>query len=120
MCIRDSPNSFLALMGRRFPVLNKRIQLRSLPAYRVFSNLYRMGHDQMNPFRFLADRMYDVIFDNLKKEKIRLKKLDRAKKSGDQSTIEAVKQEIESEKREDMRKLSDACLLYTSPSPRDS
>lgn len=100
------PNSFLALMGRRFPVLNKRHPLRALPAYRVFSNLYRMGHDQMNPFRYLADRMFETITANLKKEKIRLKKLERAEKAGDTEKIEATKKEIERERVDAMQKLA--------------
>ena len=100
------PNSFLALMGRRFPVLNKRHPLRALPAYRVFSNLYRMGHDQMNPFRYLADRMFETIMANLKKEKIRIKKLERAQRSGSEEAVEAVRRDIEADRVDSMRKLA--------------
>eukprot|EP00758_Cryptobia_borreli_P000600 Tbor_TRINITY_DN1280_c0_g1::TRINITY_DN1280_c0_g1_i1::g.5774::m.5774 len=100
------PNSFLSLMGRRFPVLNKKVSLRALPAYRVFSNMYRMGHDQMNPFRFLADRMYETVMANLKKEKVRLKKMERAMKTGDKSKIEEAKLEIDTEKAMDIQRLA--------------
>ncbi|RHW70936.1 mitochondrial RNA binding complex 1 subunit [Trypanosoma brucei equiperdum] len=67
------PKRFLALLGRRFAVLNKRKKLGSLPSYRAFVNLYKMGHDQMNTFRFLADCILETIDSNVKAEKKRLR-----------------------------------------------
>ncbi|ESL08314.1 hypothetical protein TRSC58_03985 [Trypanosoma rangeli SC58] len=70
------PNGFLALLGRRFAVLNKRKPLGALPSYRAFVNLYKMGHDQMNNFRFLANCIYDTIDANVKSEKKRQRLLE--------------------------------------------
>lgn len=70
------PDSFLSLISRRLPVLNKKTPLRALPAYRAFVNLKKMGHEQLNSFRFLADRILECVQENLKKELI-AKKLSR-------------------------------------------
>ncbi|ORC84804.1 uncharacterized protein TM35_000411740 [Trypanosoma theileri] len=63
------PKGFLALLGRRFAVLNKRKPLGALPSYRALVNLYKMGHDQMNSFKFLANCIYETIETNIKNEK---------------------------------------------------
>nr|CCC50152.1 conserved hypothetical protein [Trypanosoma vivax Y486] len=60
---------FLALLGRRFAVLNKRKPLGALPSYRALVNFFKMGHDQMNSFRFLADCIFATIDANVKAEK---------------------------------------------------
>lgn len=65
------PPAFLAMIGRRLPVLCKAKSLAPLPCYRALINLFKMGHDQMNAFRFLADRIYDAIDENIKLEKKR-------------------------------------------------
>ena len=64
------PDSFLAMIGRRFPILNKKMPMQPLPAFRAFVNLKRMGHEQLNPFRFLADRIMESIQENVKREMI--------------------------------------------------
>nr|CCC92604.1 unnamed protein product [Trypanosoma congolense IL3000] len=67
------PKRFLALLSRRFAVLNKRKPLGALPSYRALVNLFKMGHDQMNSFRFLADCIFEFIDSNVKAEKKRLR-----------------------------------------------
>jgi hypothetical protein len=67
------PPSFLALMGRRLQVLCKNQPLPSLPAYRAFVNLHKMGYDNMNAYRFLADRIAEYQEENFKLEKTRLR-----------------------------------------------
>ena len=64
------PDSFLAMIGRRFPILNKKMPMQPLAAFRAFVNLKRMGHEQLNPFRFLADRIMESIQENVKREMI--------------------------------------------------
>ncbi|KAH9600991.1 hypothetical protein LSM04_005734 [Trypanosoma melophagium] len=80
------PKGFLALLGRRFAVLNKRKPLGALPSYRALVNLYRMGHDQMNSFKFLANCIYETIEANIKSEKKqeRLVELQRKKEADNQ------------------------------------
>jgi len=67
------PPSFLAMVGRRLPVLCKTIPLEPLPCYRVMINLFKMGYDQMNVYRFLADRIFDHMDEKIKAEKKRVR-----------------------------------------------
>ncbi|KAF8293814.1 hypothetical protein TcYC6_0107030 [Trypanosoma cruzi] len=96
------PKGFLALLGRRFAVLNKRKPLGALPSYRAFVNLYKMGHDQMNNFRFLANCIYESMDANVKSEKKRQRLLELQKKSGttDAASADATKTTAQSESAE--------------------
>jgi hypothetical protein len=62
------PDSFLALVGRRLPVLNKKYPMSPLPAYRALMVYDRHGYELMNPYRFLADRVMDHIKSELQRE----------------------------------------------------
>jgi len=62
------PETFLALIGRRFPVLNKKNPLHALPAYRALTFFSRSEYPLMNPYRYLADRIMAIIRDNLRAE----------------------------------------------------
>lgn len=64
------PDSFLALIARRLPILSKKHPMQPLACFRAFVNLKRMGHEQLNPFRFLADRILEAMQENIKKEMI--------------------------------------------------
>lgn len=65
------PPSFLALICRRLPVLNKRTPLEPLACYRAMVNLARMQHDQMSAYRFLADCMLASMEEKLAAERAR-------------------------------------------------
>ncbi|CUI11272.1 Hypothetical protein, putative [Bodo saltans] len=80
------PPSFLALMGRRLQVLCKNQPLPSLPAYRAFVNLHKMGYDNMNAYRFLADRIAEYQEENVKLEKTRLRVNELMQKQKQQAT----------------------------------
>ena len=49
------PETFVGVIGRRFPVLNKHQALLPSEAYNAFSNIFKMQYPMMNPYRFLAD-----------------------------------------------------------------
>lgn len=60
------PESFLGLLSRRLPVLNKRTSLEPMPAFRAFMFYHRSDYPMMNPYRFLADRIMDTVKVQLK------------------------------------------------------
>jgi len=68
------PDSFLALCGRRLPVLSKKQPLRPLACYCAFVNMQKFGHENLNPFRFLADRVFEGISAHLKAELVAYRK----------------------------------------------
>jgi hypothetical protein len=62
------PDGFLALVGRRLPVLNKKFPMAPLPAYRALCFYDRSAYELMNPYRFLADRVMAHIKSELQRE----------------------------------------------------
>ncbi|KPA73890.1 putative mitochondrial mitochondrial RNA binding complex 1 subunit [Leptomonas pyrrhocoris] len=71
--------AFLNLLARRLPVLQKRVPLEPVPAYRALANFARMGHTSMNTFRFLADSMLRHMEKNIREEKKILRQLRKSK-----------------------------------------
>lgn len=67
------PRSFLAMLSRRFPVLCKKTALETLPCYRAMVNFAKMGHEQMNIYRFFSDTMLCTIESNVTEKKRQLK-----------------------------------------------
>ncbi|GET91054.1 hypothetical protein, conserved [Leishmania tarentolae] len=70
--------AFLNMIARRMPVLNKRVPLEPLPAYRALSNFARMGHTSMNTFRFLSDCMFSHVERHIREEKQQLARMAAA------------------------------------------
>lgn len=64
------PPSFLATLGRRFPILNKKVPLEPLPSYRGMANFSRMGYETITPYRFFADCMFMRMEEKLSQEYI--------------------------------------------------
>eukprot|EP00796_Vickermania_ingenoplastis_P003657 gene3657-2591_t len=79
------PKSFLLMLSRRFPVLCKTNELETLPCYRAMVNFSKMGHDQMNIYRFLSDSMLSTIESNIteRKRQLRLAQLRQQKEQED-------------------------------------
>ena len=51
------PNEFFALIGRRLPVLAKKTPLDIRVSMRTFAFFHRVRYPELNPYRFLADRV---------------------------------------------------------------
>lgn len=105
------PKTFLAMLSRRFPVLCKTSHLETLPCYRAMVNFSKMGHSQMNIYRFLSDNMLATIEANIteQKKKImiaqRLKEMEDSSNQGEIKSVTSAEeidglQEANGEKRE--------------------